>query len=429
MLRDLDAIIVAGPHASGSTRASSATSRPTASLASVLGDYSARGLGVLGLSWQSSPALTELEEVVTDWMRQMVGLSERLERRHPGHRVDEHAGRAALRARAATGFALAAGGLQAEPRAARRLRCRRTRTARSTRRRCSPASAATTCVTSPCDDAYAMRADALRSAMIARTWPRGACPAPSSPPPAPRRRPPSIRSARSPTVARDASELWLHVDAAMAGSAMILPECRWMWEGIEGADSLVLNAAQVARRRLRLLALLRADARAPGPRDVHQPQLPAVVGRRAGEELPRLGHPARAPLPRAEALVPDPRAGRRRAAGAAPPRPRERPLAGRPGAVDARTGGCWRRCRCRPSACATSRRASTARRSTPTPALVRRVNRSGKAYLTPAMLDGRWMVRVSIGAEHTERDHVEALWVLMQDAAAESARALHAASA
>jgi aromatic-L-amino-acid decarboxylase len=30
---------------------------------------------VLGLSWQASPALTELEEVVTDWMRQMVGLS------------------------------------------------------------------------------------------------------------------------------------------------------------------------------------------------------------------------------------------------------------------------------------------------------------------------------------------------------------------
>lgn len=31
--------------------------------------------------------------------------------------------------------------------------------------------------------------------------------------------------------------LWFDVDAAMAGSAMILPECRWMWEEIEGADS------------------------------------------------------------------------------------------------------------------------------------------------------------------------------------------------
>src|SRR5215472_441683 len=45
-------------------------------LASVLGDYLSTGLGVLGLSWQASPALTELEEVVTDWLRQMVGLSE-----------------------------------------------------------------------------------------------------------------------------------------------------------------------------------------------------------------------------------------------------------------------------------------------------------------------------------------------------------------
>jgi aromatic-L-amino-acid decarboxylase len=47
-------------------------------------------------------------------------------------------------------------------------------------------------------------------------------------------------------------------------------------------------------------------------------------------------------------------------------------------------------------------------------AWVDRVNRSGEAYLTPAMLDGRWMVRVSIGAEGTERRHVEALWAAMQ---------------
>src|SRR5688572_28127602 len=44
-------------------------------LASVLGDYVSSGLGVIGLAWQSSPALTEVEEVVTDWMRQMLGLS------------------------------------------------------------------------------------------------------------------------------------------------------------------------------------------------------------------------------------------------------------------------------------------------------------------------------------------------------------------
>jgi aromatic-L-amino-acid decarboxylase len=45
---------------------------------------------------------------------------------------------------------------------------------------------------------------------------------------------------------------------------------------------------------------------------------------------------------------------------------------------------------------------------------VERVNNSGGAYLTPAVLDGRWMVRVSIGALLTERGHVEGLWKLMR---------------
>jgi aromatic-L-amino-acid decarboxylase len=43
-----------------------------------------------------------------------------------------------------------------------------------------------------------------------------------------------------------------------------------------------------------------------------------------------------------------------------------------------------------------------------------RLNRSGAAYLTPAVLDGHWMVRVSVGAEQTERAHVEQLWTVMQ---------------
>jgi aromatic-L-amino-acid decarboxylase len=43
-----------------------------------------------------------------------------------------------------------------------------------------------------------------------------------------------------------------------------------------------------------------------------------------------------------------------------------------------------------------------------------RINRSGEAYLTPAILEGRWMVRVSIGAMLTEREHVEELWRVMR---------------
>ncbi|HXC63924.1 MAG TPA: pyridoxal-dependent decarboxylase, partial [bacterium] len=46
------------------------------------------------------------------------------------------------------------------------------------------------------------------------------------------------------------------------------------------------------------------------------------------------------------------------------------------------------------------------------------VNASGLAHVTPAILDGRWMVRVSIGAEPTEWSDVEALWELMREKAA-----------
>ncbi|HEX5477891.1 MAG TPA: pyridoxal-dependent decarboxylase, partial [Burkholderiales bacterium] len=41
------------------------------SLAAVLGDFLSTGLAQLGLNWQASPALTELEELTTDWLRQM----------------------------------------------------------------------------------------------------------------------------------------------------------------------------------------------------------------------------------------------------------------------------------------------------------------------------------------------------------------------
>jgi aromatic-L-amino-acid decarboxylase len=35
---------------------------------------------------------------------------------------------------------------------------------------------------------------------------------------------------------------WLHVDAAYAGAAMVCPEYRWAFEGVERADSVVVNA-------------------------------------------------------------------------------------------------------------------------------------------------------------------------------------------
>ena len=42
------------------------------------------------------------------------------------------------------------------------------------------------------------------------------------------------------------------------------------------------------------------------------------------------------------------------------------------------------------------------------------VNDSGEAYLTPAVIDGRWAVRVSIGAAATEHEHVVDLLALVR---------------
>src|SRR5947207_1214580 len=39
-----------------------------------------------------------------------------------------------------------------------------------------------------------------------------------------------------------AAGAWLHVDAAYAGGAMVCPELRWAFDGVELADSLVINA-------------------------------------------------------------------------------------------------------------------------------------------------------------------------------------------
>ena len=43
-------------------------------------------------------------------------------------------------------------------------------------------------------------------------------------------------------------------------------------------------------------------------------------------------------------------------------------------------------------------------------AIATRINEGGHFYLTPAMLKGRQIIRVSIGSALTEQRHVEALW-------------------
>ncbi|HXR66093.1 MAG TPA: aminotransferase class V-fold PLP-dependent enzyme, partial [Ktedonobacteraceae bacterium] len=210
-----------------------------ATLASVLGDYLSTGLGVLGLSWQSSPALSELEEVVTDWTRQMVGLSTNW-----SGVIQDTASTstlvALLCARERTShYSLARGGLQGE--SSPLVVYASDQGHSSVEKAALLAGFGRANVrTIPTNERYAMRPDLLAAAIEADIS-HGLTPCAIV-----------ATVGTTTTTALDPLEeiaqvahrhhLWLHVDAALAGSAMILPECRWMWQGVEEADSLVINA-------------------------------------------------------------------------------------------------------------------------------------------------------------------------------------------
>ena len=380
-------------------------------LASVLGDYVSTGLGVLGLAWQSSPALTEVEEVTTDWLRQMVGLSAAWE-----GVIQDTASTCTLLAlisarERVTNYALARGGLQAEPQA---LVIYTSAYAHSSVDKAALLAGfgADNIRQVACDAAFAMRVDALAEAIAAdRAAGRVPCAV-------------VVTTGTTTTTALDpvravadllaGTGVWLHLDAAMAGSAMVLPECRWMWDGVEAADSLVINPhkwlgaafdctvyfVRDAQHLVRVMSTnpsylqSSADGRVKNYRDWGIP-----LGRRFRSL--KLWFLIR------EQGVSGLQTRLRRDLE------NTRWLAAQMAAAPA-----WRVLAPVPL------QTLCVRHEPPelvgeeldrhTQAWCDRINRSGAAYLTPAILDGRWMVRVSVGAEQTEREHVARLWTVMQ---------------
>ena len=207
---------------------------------------------------------------------------------------------------------------------------------------------------------------------------------------------------------------WYHVDAAMAGGGLILPELRTLFEGLEQADSLVINAHKWLGAAFDCALyyvrepdpLLRVMSTSPS---YLQTASDAQVRNLRDWGLP-LGRRFRALklwfLVR-EQGVEGLRHRLRRDMESA------RWLASRAEEVDG-----WR------VVAPVTLQTVCLRYHPPglegdsldeyTRAWARRINESGFAYLTPAVLDGRWMVRVSIGAEATERGDVESLWALMR---------------
>jgi aromatic-L-amino-acid decarboxylase len=382
--------------------------------AGMLGDLVSTGLGVLGLSWQSSPAVTELEEVVLDWVRQMCGLDDGW-----SGVIQDTASTSTLVAlicarERASGYALARGGLQAEPRPLLVYVSAHSHSSVDKGALLAGFGRDNLRLV-PCDATFAMRPDALEE-MIAADLAAGAVPC--------------AIVATSGTTATTALDpigpigaiarrhgIWLHVDAAMAGSAMILPECRWMWDGVDQADSLVINAHKwlgapfdcslyYVRQPEQLVRVMSTnpsflqssvDGQVKNLRDWGIP-----LGRRFRalklwfmiREQGVSGLQARLRRDMANARIfaervaatPDWRVLAPVHLQTVCLRHEPRGLAGE--ALDAHTTR-W----------------------------AEAINRSGAAYLTPAVIDGRWMVRVSIGALATESADVLATWARMREMA------------
>ena len=383
-------------------------------LSSVLGDYLSTGLGVLGLSWQSSPALSELEEVVTDWLRQMVGLSGAWK-----GVIQDTASTSTLVAlicarERATRYSLAGKGLQDEERplvvyASAQAHSSVDKAAllggfgRDNVRHIAT------------DAASAMRADALAAAVredLASGLRPCAVVATTGT---------TTSTALDPVdaIAEVAREhgLWLHVDAAMAGSAMILPECRWMWEGIEGADSVVLNPHKWLGAAFDCsVYFVRDPEHLVRVMSTNPSYLQSAVDNRV-RNLRDWGIPL----------------GRRFRALKLWCLIREQGVAGLQarlrrdlenarwleGQIRATPG--WRVLAPVPLQTLCVRHEPSGMSGEDldrhTQGWANRINLSGAAYLTPAILDGRWMVRVSVGTIPTEREHVAALWAQMRNEA------------
>ncbi len=212
-----------------------------ASPPSVLAEMLTATLGVNCMLWQTSPAGTELETRMMDWLRQMIGLPEGFH----GVIQDTASGAtlcALLTARErATGWRANADGLAALGGDGTRLAAYVSEEAHSSiEKDAMIAGFGQACLRKiPAGDDFAMRVDALDQAITADLE-AGITPAcvvatlggtgvggmdPLAPIAELCRR----------------HDIFLHVDAAWAGSALILPEHRGMIEGVGQADSFVFN--------------------------------------------------------------------------------------------------------------------------------------------------------------------------------------------
>ena len=379
---------------------------------SILGELLSAGLGVQGMLWATSPACTELETLVLDWMADMLGLPERFKSTGAGGGVIQDSASSAvlcalLAARErATAFQTnekgCAGTLVAytSPHAHSSVE-KAVKVAGLGRRQLRFVEADSNCGLRP--EALTQRIHQDRrqglqpffvTATLGTTSSNGFDPLL-----------PIGRICRQ-------EGLWLHVDAAMCGSAAVCPEFRHFQNGIELADSYAFNPHKwmftnfdcdcfyVADRAALIKALsvlpeyLRNQATESGAViDYRDWQLPLgrrfralklwFVIRHYGVE--GLRHHIRRHVELAREFARWVQASNNFELTA--PVPLNLVCFAHRGGDDF------------------NRR------------LLERLNETGKVYLTHTILDGRYTLRFCVGQTHTEMEHVRLAWELIEQVA------------
>ncbi|MBM4113662.1 MAG: aminotransferase class V-fold PLP-dependent enzyme, partial [Phycisphaerae bacterium] len=433
-----------------------------ASAPGILGDLLSAGLGVQGMLWSTSPACTELEELVLDWLVEMMGLPSKFrndggagsdasaktaaaprgganasaaDAQRGGGVIQDTASSALLCAivaarERATGFAVDRDGVGAWPKPLVAYGSTETHSSLVKDLRIAGLGAASLRAVAVdanrAMDPAALDA-AIREDLAAGRQPFFVCATVGT----------TSTHAIDPisTIAEICRRhgLWLHVDAAHAGSAAICPELRWIVDGAEHADSWSFNPhkwmgvnfdcsvlwvadrAALVRSLTVLPEFLRNRATESGAvvdyRDWHIPlgrrfralklwfviRHYGVEGLRAiVREHVRLAQLLRSWVesdPDWEIVAPTPLSLvclRWRGAGA-----------GRGDGLAAHLE----------------------RLNSLNEAIMHRVNESGRAFLTHTKLDGRFTIRVSIGSLAVEERHVRDLWDLLRKCARDVNRA------
>ena len=392
---------------------------------SVLGDLVSAGLGVQGMLWATSPACTELETVVLDWLADLLALPAHFRSTGRGGGViQDSASSATLVATLAALHRASKGGWRSSGLDQQYTVYTSVHGHSSIQKAARIAglgdSAVRTVEVEPATQA--MRPDALR-ARLAADHAAGAVPA--------------LVVATIGTTSTTAIDplpeigeicreygVWLHVDAAYAGAAAICPELRGTHDGVEYADSYCFDphkwlltgfdcdAFWVADRSELIQALtvlpeyLRNAATESGAViDYRDWQVP--LGRRF--RALKLWFVLR--WYGVEGLRAHIRAGVALAAefaGWVRADERFEVVAPHPFSLV-----CFRLRGGEP--------ADVRRDDERNEELLRRLNASGEQYLTHTRVDGRYVLRLAIGSPRTERRHVEATWRRIQQLAGELA--------